>query len=336
MALRHQLAALEHGLGQREIIRVGHLEILRAAGHQQRPVAQASMALASSVTARAGALQRLHQQADAEHLRRLRQPLVLAVQRRRDAAAFLPLERVGQLVRQQAAHLVLRAGVDQRVDQRRRDQAARGVVHQHPVLVGGAHAGELVQAVGDAGGAGRAAAGHHHGRGRVALEEAVARRHHHQRPGDALHGREGRQRVPDHRLAGDALVLLGAGRAGAAAGAGAGNQGVKAGIGFAFTGCHSVHSRIEPHTPPSSGAGCFVFFCRRAAPRQKAPPRGAAKRGGQHCSWIYPNSAPANATPCPARPARPTPCCWPGWRNGRRPSAGSRPSSPPMPPMRSA
>ena len=77
-----------------------------------------------------GALQRT----DAEHLRRLRQPFVAAVDGGGHAAMRLGFQRVGQRQGQQAAHRVGQAGVDQRVDQRGGDQATRRVVHQHPVV----------------------------------------------------------------------------------------------------------------------------------------------------------------------------------------------------------
>ena len=87
-----------------------------------------------------------------------------------------------------------------------------------------------------AGGPGRAAARHYQRRSPVAFEETVAGGHHHQDAGYAFDGRERRQCVPDHRMAGDALVLLGPVLAGTAAGAGAWDQGKETGIGFAFTG----------------------------------------------------------------------------------------------------
>ncbi len=98
-----------------------------------------SIALASSVTLAPASSSASAQQAEAEHLRRLRQPLVVARQRRRP-----PGRRVSRLsvsatgMRQQAADRVVGAGVDQPVDPLGAHQAARGVVHQHPVVGAGA------------------------------------------------------------------------------------------------------------------------------------------------------------------------------------------------------
>ena len=104
----------------------------------------ASTALASSVTASPALRQRALQQAQAEHLRRLRRPLVAARQRALHAAAFGLLQRVGQRQRQQAADGIGPAGVDQPVHPGRLQQAARRVVHQHPV-VGRARRGAAVR-----------------------------------------------------------------------------------------------------------------------------------------------------------------------------------------------
>jgi hypothetical protein len=79
------VAAPEHGLGQCEIIGIGDLEVLRAASHQQRPVAQRLHGAGLVGDGIARLCQRL-QHADAKHLRRLRQPLAAAVHRGADTA----------------------------------------------------------------------------------------------------------------------------------------------------------------------------------------------------------------------------------------------------------
>ena len=56
-----------------------------------------------------------------------------AASRRRDRPR-LALQRVGDRQRQQAADGIVAAGVDQRLDPFGAHQAARGVVHQHPVV----------------------------------------------------------------------------------------------------------------------------------------------------------------------------------------------------------
>ena len=110
----------QHGSRQRKVVRVGDLEILCPAGHQ--PGVKAHGLHGAGFIGHVGAhlVNRLHQRADAEHLGRLRQPLVAAVHGRSHAhtawAVDGGLERVGQLVRQQPAHTVARALVDERID----------------------------------------------------------------------------------------------------------------------------------------------------------------------------------------------------------------------------
>ena len=81
-------------------------------------------------------LQRAAQRADAEHLRRLRQPFVAALQGRSHAITAGLLERIGQPVRQQAADRVVFTGGYQRLDLRGGDETTRGIVHQYPVVGG--------------------------------------------------------------------------------------------------------------------------------------------------------------------------------------------------------
>ena len=104
------------------------------------------------------ARQRVGENAEAEHLRRLRLPDVVARQRRDGAIAFGPLERVGDRQREQAADAVVAAGLDERLDPFGANQATRRVVDEHPVVGGRAEPGELGEAAGDGGAARRAAA----------------------------------------------------------------------------------------------------------------------------------------------------------------------------------
>ena len=148
------------------------------------------------------------------------------VHRRGHAAPGFGLERVGQFERQQAAHPVVRAGVDQRINLRRCDQAACRVVHQHPVAVVGPAVQQGLQAVEHAGCA-RAAA--HPGELDVRVinaQKAVAGRHHHQTALNAVDRLKRRQRVQHHGQSGHRLVLLGRGGASARTRARAGQQGM--------------------------------------------------------------------------------------------------------------
>jgi len=228
-------ALRQHGLGQGKVVGVGHLEVLRPAGHQLGPVAQGLHGAGLVGGDRAHAHQRIQQHAQAEHLRRLRQPFVAAVHGGGHAHAVGAgdggLQRVGQLVRQQAAHAVALAFIDQVVDLRRGHQAARCIVHQHPVVLRRTARQQGLEAADDGLGPGGATAGQvPPGRAAVAVEEMVVRRHGHQRAGQALHAGKGGQRVQHQGLAGHRVVLFGqvgrrgARRDGARTHTGAGNQ----------------------------------------------------------------------------------------------------------------
>jgi len=145
-------------------------------------------------------------------------------------AGLFGLERIGQGQGQQAADLVVRAFVDQAVNPLGAHQAARRVMHQHPVLRLGAAGTQLVQTVGHGFGACGTAHARHPGllagkAGRVFLELVVVRGQHHQRGRQARHLGQSLQGVGDHGLTRNGLVLLGAQRAGPGAGAGTGHQG---------------------------------------------------------------------------------------------------------------
>ena len=290
----------QHGFGQREVLRIGHLEVLRAARHQQRlPGPCASIALASSVTASPRALQRLEQHADAEHLRRLRQPLVGAGQRGGHAAVLRrDLERVGQRMRQQAADLVVL----------RRRRSARsisaGVTRQRAAsctstqsCVDGAGAAQLAQAVAHAGGARGAAAG----------------------APPAPEVRQLRSKKPSPGAT--TTSVRGDARARAAKAAS-----VCQTIGWPATRSYCLGPAVPARLPvPAQGisakkrAGvmCVAGTSWRWRPilESRRTPLPVQARGVLHflaaLSWTYPSSPPASASPCRARPARPTRCCWP-------------------------
>jgi hypothetical protein len=129
------------------------------------------------------------------------------------AAGLGALQRVGQRQRQQAADVVAKAGVDQPVDPGRAQQAARGVVHQHPVVITRAAPLQLGQPVGDGLGTRGATAV----RGPVVLgnwrpgpkrELRITRRQHHQRGLQSRHLPQRHQRVRHQRAPGDLRVLL--------------------------------------------------------------------------------------------------------------------------------
>ena len=169
-----------------------------------------------------------------------------------------------------------RAGIDQPVDQCGRDQAARRVVHQHPVVVG--RAGACAARTGRWPRLPRA---WHRRRARPG--PMVGLRSKKPSPGATttsvramrLHAGEGGQRVPDHGLAGHALVLLGPGRAGAAAVPAQGTECKKAcrdRVRCFHSYAIAFHSRIEAAHPTLVTGGVFCILA-AAFP-----------------SWTYPNS----------------------------------------------
>ena len=202
--------AKQNCFGERKVCRVSHLEILPAAGDQFGR--QAERFDGAGLIGYRGAcrVQRLLQQADTKHLRRLRQPLVAARQRAADTSMMLIFERIGQFVRQQPAHLVVLTGVDQLVDLRRRDQAAGGVVDQHPVVRFRAGAGQRIETLANADcAAGAAGCGNVERLIARRIEKPVAGTDDDQRSGQSTDRQKSRQRVQHHRLAGKHPVLLG-------------------------------------------------------------------------------------------------------------------------------
>ncbi len=124
----------QHRRRQSEVLRVSDLEVLGTAFDQFGALAH-KLQRASLIRHRiTGRLQGGLQGSKAEHLRRLGQPFVAAVHGSRYTAAVLLLQGVGQFQGQQATHSVVLAGIYEPVHVSGGDQAARGVVHQHPVV----------------------------------------------------------------------------------------------------------------------------------------------------------------------------------------------------------
>ena len=173
--------------------------------------------------------QRRLQQAQAEHLRRLRGPHVGTRHGGRHAITLGALERVGQRQGEQATHRIVHASIDQAINPRRLQQAARRVVHQHPVVRRRAALDQHLQACGD-GLRARCAAtssGLHArtcGVGKITFEMTISRRQHDERGFDARHGSERAQRVRHHGAPGQLGVLLGQRLPRALAAAGTGHQ----------------------------------------------------------------------------------------------------------------
>ena len=304
-------------LGQREVLRPGELEVLRA--RPARAAAHgpsASIALASSVTRAAGLRQRLAQQAEAEHLRRLRRPLVAARSSVRcDAAAVRLLERVGQRQRQQAADGVVarrRRSAGRPTPARTRQRAAsctstqssarapRRCSSARPLATRGARASRRRSA--------RPRRARRRSRAPAASNCVVARRQHDQRGLQPRHRGQRRQRVRDHRRARRCgAYCLGTG---APARAARRRRRARARSSARSGSGHRLHER--------QGAASIerqpCLQSRRTALAPAAAGRFALS--GPPCSC--PPSPPASASRCPARSARPTRCCWRACAAARR------------------
>ena len=229
----------QYRLGQRKVFGISDLEVFCAARHQSGRQAKrfnGARLVGDRCSPAFSRVQRAHQQADAKHLRRLRQPFVVARQRVAHAAVDRLLERVGQAVRQQPADLVMLASADELLDLVGGGQAARRIMHQHPVAGARPQFEQSIQSLAYAGRpTGAAAVRHAEGLRAQGLKEPVAGRHHHQRASQTPGVLEGCQRVQHHRLTRNEPVLLGlAGHAASpAALPGAWNQRKKSG---AWTG----------------------------------------------------------------------------------------------------
>ncbi len=175
--------------------------------------------------------QRLDQQAVAEHLRRLREPQVVARLGMRDAqVAIGALQRVRQRNRQQPAGVIRIELPEQAVELLAPEAGPRGVMHQHPVGTGDGVAGRE-QTVEHARSARLAAAIKRLDlRGELApvtaLETVVTLSEHDENLLYTRMLRQRPQRVVEQRPPRDLHVLFRRGRAHADAGTGSGNQGV--------------------------------------------------------------------------------------------------------------
>jgi hypothetical protein len=209
-------------------------------------------------------IERAPQLPEAEHLRGLCSPLAGTRDRRRDTLAVGLLQRVGDRQREQPADFVVGAGVDQSIDPGGADQAARGVVHEHPVRVVGALCAQRSEAVRDRCSAARAAATDHVDFGvhrfDGVLEPAVVGREHDQDRVEPCHVDERLERVAHHRARADARVLLGADCAGSCTDARAGDEGVEA-ILHAGSKWLEFYNSLRLHRPVGNlrGAICFGF-----------------------------------------------------------------------------
>ena len=226
------------------------------------------MALASSVTCVAGALQRLHQHARCG-TSAASGPATCRSRSRvcGDAAALLALERVrpacapaGRPPRRRAQASIrrsIRSGVIR--------QRAASCTSTQSCSVAPARA-QLVQAVGDAGRARGAAAGHDQRR-------VVGLRSKKPSPGATTTSGPGDALAPRAKAASVCQTMgwpamrsycLGPCVPARLPVPAQGIKRIKTGIGALLSlSWHSVHSRIEAHTPPSSWRGVFCIFARR-------------------------------------------------------------------------
>ena len=163
------------------------------------------------------ARERLDQQPGAEQLRRLREPELRAILRRRDAlhAAFIfsrALHGLGDGEREYRPDRIARALVEQPAQVRGGKTGPRGIVHEHPV-VGIHRAADCHEAVQHRVAARRAAAVERiHLAGEcapvLARKVLVVRGEHHEHGAHLWHAQSA-HRVPEQRPAGERHVLLG-------------------------------------------------------------------------------------------------------------------------------
>jgi len=226
------ITAPEYELRDRKVLGKGHLDVAAVTHHEPRLQAEA-LDRARFIGHGRGIrrAQRLDQQPVAEHLRRLREPQIVARLGCRHAqVAVGAFQRVRDRHRQQPSGIVLLELSQEAIELLAPETWASGIVHQHPVAPGDGIA-RSQQAV------------EHACRPRlapaiqrldplaqippvVAREAIVALREHHEYLLDARMLRERQQRVVEQRASRDLQVLLGQGRSQAGAGAGGWNQGV--------------------------------------------------------------------------------------------------------------
>jgi len=167
----------------------------------------------------------------AKHLGRLGQPLVVARERGLAALPHRLFEGIGQRQGQEAPHRVLRAVREQAANELWGHEAASRVVHQHPVVFFRAQGLQAAQTLQHAGRAGGAPVGPCRPGRPQALQNGgklgVLRGTHHHRELQLGQRRERPQRVANHGLTGDGLVLFGLWGARTLSTARAGNDDVK-------------------------------------------------------------------------------------------------------------
>jgi hypothetical protein len=199
--VRHRVSSRR--LGQRKVGRPGDLEVLQSPGTSKRRRPSASMALASSVTWSPARASASLQQAQAEHLRRLRRPQALrgSVSSTRPSCSRLSVSATGSASRPPTSSPA--QAVDQALDPLGPQQAARSVVHQHPVVVAAPRSrslpgrcGHRLRARGAAQRASQRRSGPESGHQR---SKWSSRGSDHQRGQDRGHGAQGLQRVRHQR-----------------------------------------------------------------------------------------------------------------------------------------
>ncbi len=323
----------EQRLGDGEVARVRDLDVLGRAGDQLRP--QADRLDRRRLVGRFGASrQRVGEHAEAEHLRRLRLPDVVARQRRDGAIALGALERVGDRQREQAADAVVRGrrrrarrsirrgpGSARRRGRapsrwpsrrarrawrgRRRRSSARVVPPQRASARRGS-SGSRGQGCRSARPRARRRPGSGSAAARPTSAASVCATS--GRPATSTYclatAAPARTPLPAHGTSAKRRRRLGAGSASAAIDRGG--------------------AKDKPQARAAAARHLKSLLCSRAA-RDFLPP-----------SCFFPTSPPASASRCPARPARPTPCCSPASPRRSAPAPRSSRSSAPSPPTRSA
>src|SRR5438105_9657498 len=220
---------LEDELRDAQVLGEGHLDVRALALHEPRRVVADRLHRLGLVGRGGLVLEPTAQQPVAEHLRRLRAPQVQARDGGGDTLVLVgALQRIGERHREEPAHLIILELVQELLDELGLDAGARGIMHEHPIVLRDAVL-EVLQRVEDRLGTVRAAAEERldlvgERAPVVGAPVAVERREADVHARDARHRRQRLDRVEHHWLAGDGQVLLGEGVADAGALAGGGNQ----------------------------------------------------------------------------------------------------------------
>src|SRR5438445_9257658 len=220
---------LQDELRDAQVLGEGHLDVRALALHQARRVVADRFHRLGLVGRGGLVLEPPAQQPVAEHLRRLRAPQVQARNGGRHALVLVgALQRIRERHREEPADLVVLELVQKLLDELGLDARARGVVHEHPVVLRDA-AFEVLQRVEDGLGTVRAAAEERldlvgERAPVVGAPVAVERREADVHACDARNSRQRLDTVEHHRLAGDGQVLRGGGVADEGDLAGGGTQ----------------------------------------------------------------------------------------------------------------